>query len=105
MPSQSKQSSPTSCPVPRPAGAIHHFIISADPDASTLARAVEIFALRGFVPDEVSCKRTDDDDYHIHIAVRDLPEAKAANLAARMRNIVPVMGVVVEPAPAPIHHA
>ncbi|MFP6771823.1 MAG: hypothetical protein VCE74_05740 [Alphaproteobacteria bacterium] len=107
MPSQSEQSNPVPhsvpqsvlCPVPRPAGAVHHFMISAAADASTLARVVELFALRGLVPDEVSCKRTDDDGYHIHIAIPDLAEAKAANLAARMRNIVPVMGVVLEPAP------
>jgi acetolactate synthase small subunit len=73
-------------------------MISTAADASALSRVLELFALRGMVPDEVTCKRTGVDELHIHIAVRDLGENKAANLAARMRNIIPVMRVVLEPA-------
>ena len=86
-------------PYPGPAQGVYHFIIHTQAEASALSRIVELFALRGLVPDEVNCKRLGADELHIHIAIPDLPENTAASLAARMRNIISVMRVVLEPAP------
>ncbi len=86
---------------PRLQPGTHHFLIQAEPEASVLSRVLELFALRDLLPTEVSCKRSGDDgagDLHIHIVIAGLPPEKAAHLTARMRNIIPVTRVVLEPA-------
>ncbi len=79
----------------------HRFLIQAQAEPSTLSRVMELFALRGLLPDEVSCERSRDNRgaLDIRIVIPDLPPQKAAHLAARMRNIVTVSRVVLEPAP------
>lgn len=79
---------------------MHHFMIQAQPDPSVLSRVLELFALRCLLPTEVTCKRAaeGDGELQIHITMDSLPPEKAAHLAARMRNIIPVTRVVLEPA-------
>ncbi len=86
-------------PSDRPDTGTYHFMIHAEAEASTLSRVLELFAQRDLIPDEVTCKRTNGDELHIHIAIAGLPANKVANLADRVRNIIPVMRVVSEPAP------
>ena len=84
-----------------PEAASRYFQIQTVADPSALSRVMELFAQRSLLPVEVSCKHVchaDGDDLHIHIAINDLCPNIAANLAARMRNIVPVTRVVLEPA-------
>ena len=90
----------TDRPRPQSRAGCHHFLIRAQPEASALLRVLELFALRGLVPETVACQRAGDgeDELHIHIAMPGLAPQKAAHLAARMRNIVPVTRVVLEPA-------
>ncbi|MDP6872928.1 MAG: hypothetical protein QF521_05325 [Alphaproteobacteria bacterium] len=89
---------------PRSAAEIHYFQIQSEPEASALSRVLELFALRDMIPGEVTCKHMHDGDagrggsLHIHIAIADMPPHQAANIAARMRNIIPVTRVVLEPA-------
>ncbi len=90
---------PCSDSVTQPEQGAFHFMIHAQAEASALSRILEHFALRDFVPDEVGCKRTAAEELHIHIAVSGMPANQAANLAARFRNIVPVLRVALEPAP------
>lgn len=99
MPQQTEQSG-RSDPTARPCPDTHHFVIQAQPEPSVLSRVLELFALRGLLPDEVSCKRVSDgeDSLHLRIAVDGLPPQQAAHLAARMRNIITVTRVVLEPA-------
>ncbi|NQV60868.1 MAG: hypothetical protein HQ502_14470 [Alphaproteobacteria bacterium] len=94
MPLQSQETDPSSRPQP----GTHHFLIQAEPEASVLSRVLELFALRSLLPTEVNCKRAADQDgeLHIRIAMPGLPPEKAAHLAARMRNIIPVTRVVLE---------
>lgn len=82
----------------------HHFQIQCEPEASALSRVLELFALRDMIPGEVICKHMHDGDggaggsLHIHIAIAHIPPHQAANIAARIRNIIPVTRVVLEPA-------
>ncbi|MBT3534053.1 MAG: hypothetical protein HN478_09245 [Rhodospirillaceae bacterium] len=99
MTTQTERSEPQNGPSTQAGQNIHRFMIHAEAEASTLSRVIELFALRDLIPDEVSCKRAGDDGLHIHIAITGVPENQAANLADRMRNIIPVMRVVLEPAP------
>ncbi len=87
-------------PSPRPQPGIHHFLIQALPEPSVLSRVLELFALRDLLPSEVTCRCPggENGELHIHIAMDGLPRQKAAHLAARMRNIIPVSRVVLEPA-------
>jgi acetolactate synthase small subunit len=87
-------------PSSRPQPGTHHFLIQALPEPSVLSRVLELFALRDLLPNEVTCKSPagENGELHIHIAMAGLPRQKAAHLAARMRNIVPVSRVVLEPA-------
>jgi acetolactate synthase small subunit len=78
----------------------HHFLIQAQPDPSVLSRVLELFALRCLLPTEVAYKRTGEGDgeLQIHISVENITPEKAAHLATRMRNIIPVTRVVLGPA-------
>ncbi|MDE0941690.1 MAG: hypothetical protein OSB58_04540 [Alphaproteobacteria bacterium] len=106
MSTQSKTSGTTartdppapSDPSPHAGTATHHFQIQAAADPSAFSRVMELFALRCLLPTDISCKQVGPDDLHIHIAINDLCPKVAANLAARMRNIIPVTRVVLEPA-------
>lgn len=93
---QSHETDPSSRPQP----GTHSFLIQAQPEPSVLLRVLELFALRGLLPSEVTCKRTGEKNVglHIHIAIDGLPPQKAAHLAARMRNFIPVSRVVLDPA-------
>lgn len=100
MSTRAERAEPSPRPGTRPNTGAYHFMIQAEADASTLSRVLEIFAQRDLIPDEVTCKRTNGDELHIHMAISRLPADKAANLADRIRNIIPVMRVVLEPAPS-----
>jgi hypothetical protein len=84
----------------RPQPGTHHFLIQAQPDPSVLSRVLELFALRCLLPNDVAYKRTGEGDgeLQIHISMENITPEKAAHLAARMRNIIPVNRVVLEPA-------
>ncbi len=87
-------------PSTRPRPGTHHFLIQAQPEPSALSRVMELFALRGLLPIEVTCRHSGggEGELRIHITTTGLAPEKAAHLAARMRNIVPVTRVVLEPA-------
>ncbi len=87
-------------PAPQTAAEPHFFQIQSQAEASALSRVLELFALRDLIPAEVTCKHVSDgeDSLHIHIAIAHLPPHQAANIAARLRNIIPVTRVVLEPA-------
>ena len=89
-----------STPAPRAAAETHYFQIQSEAEASALSRVLELFALRDLIPNEVICKRIPDGDgsLHIHIAIDGMPPHQAANVAARLRNIIPIPRVVLEPA-------
>ncbi len=89
-------------PAPQTAAGTHYFQIQSQAEASALPRVLELFALRDLIPAEVSCKhhRDGEDSLHIHIAIAHMPPHQAANIAARLRNIIPVTRVVLEPAEA-----
>ncbi|HJM94340.1 MAG: hypothetical protein QGG19_08790 [Alphaproteobacteria bacterium] len=61
---------------------------------------LELFALCDMIYGEAICKhvRGAEDGLHIHITIDDIPPHQAANIAARLRNIIPVTCVVLEPA-------
>lgn len=100
MSTRAERAEPSPRPGTRPNTGAHHFMIQAAAEASALSRVLEIFAQRDLIPDEVTCKRAAGGELHIHIAIGDIAPHKADNLAARMRNIIPVTRVVLQPAPS-----
>ena len=100
MPSQSEQSSPTSCPVPRPAGAIHHFMISADADASTRKLLESLYRQQGkrpvnyfeFVIDPESFGNTVENMFHVSFLVKQRVVTLSVDDAEGLPFLEPVRG-------------
>lgn len=81
-----------------PALARVRFTVTSDLEPSVLSRVVEMFALRGLVPVEVSATREEGIDLHLRVelVVDGLETGTCAHLCRRMRNIVPVREVMLE---------
>ncbi|MDP6567983.1 MAG: hypothetical protein QF578_24370 [Alphaproteobacteria bacterium] len=88
----SEKTDPT--PANRPAH--HRFLVQAEAEPSVLARVVELFVLRDLLPQTVSCRQDGPARLRLDVTVDGLEEGVADHLAARMRNIMPVVTVIVE---------
>jgi len=76
------------------------FHVTGLPEPATLARVVEVFALRSLLPRALSCEATGQ-DLRIALTLGDLDAEEAERLAERLRQIVIVDQVMVETRPGP----
>lgn len=74
------------------------FHVTGLPEPATLARVVEVFALRSLLPRALSCDATGQ-DLRVAVTLGNLDPEEAERLAERLRQIVIVDQVLVETRP------
>ena len=84
---------------PALAPASHCFRLRAEREPSVLSRVLEMFTLRDLIPHALTCVQCPQDagELRIDVEVSGLGAPQAESLAARMRNVVPVISVLLEP--------
>ena len=85
-----------------PETALFRYHVAAAEDPSVLARVLELFVLRDLIPHEVSCRRVvrEAPELHMELEVAGLEPGHAEHLAQRMRNMMPVLSVLLQTRPA-----
>ena len=80
---------------PRP---VFRYTVTSAVEASVLARVIELFTLRDLIPTAVSCQQMQrqDPEMRIDVEVSGLDTQHAEHLALRMRNMMPVMNVLLD---------
>ena len=83
-----------------PATVLSQFSLRARLEPSVFSRVVEMFTLRGMIPQHVSCRRVagayGEEELHIQVTVADLDAPTADHLVLRMSNIMPVLEVKLQ---------
>ncbi len=76
----------------------YHYVVTAAAEPSVMQRVAELFTLRDLIPDRFECRHIDDDEptLHLEVAVSGLERQHAEHLAMRLRNIMPVTGVLLD---------
>jgi acetolactate synthase regulatory subunit len=69
------------------------FSVHADATPATLPRVLEVFALRGLVPERCHADRAVD-ELVVDLQLAELTATEAAHLAERLGRIVGVLGVL-----------
>jgi acetolactate synthase small subunit len=77
----------------------HVYSITALAEPSVLARVVEMFVLRDLIPASLTCRQQPGADgvemLRIEVEVAGMHHQHAEHVAHRMRNIMPVAGVML----------
>lgn len=81
------------CPEPDRRSCRYHVRAVVDP--SVLSRVLELFVLRGLVPDRVRCERRAD-ELSIELEIAGLAEHEAGNVARRLRTFPTVTSVLLQ---------
>lgn len=81
-----------------PARAVYRYAVTSAVEPSVLARVVEMFTLRDLVPTAVSCRQVARSEpcLRIDVEVSGLDPQHAEHLALRMRNLMPVISVLLD---------
>ncbi len=72
------------------------FSVQADYEASTLARVLELFSIRGLACDSVSARRTDDGLQWIELDCTDVEDMHTNVLVNKMKQIITVRSARAE---------
>lgn len=77
----------------------HVYSITAQAEPSVLARVVEMFVLRDLIPASLTCRQQPGaygvEMLRIEVEVAGMDHQHAEHVAHRMRNIMPVAGVML----------
>lgn len=89
-------------PAGAPQACVYRYRLRAVREPSVLPRVVEMFTLRDLIPADLRCRDCPEQSGHllIELVAAGLTATQAENIAARMRNVVPVLAVLVEAEPA-----
>jgi acetolactate synthase small subunit len=73
-------------------------MVMAAAEPSVLSRVIGLFAQRDLIPHRLDCRRIDGPEpaLQIEVSVAGLDRQHAEHLALRMRNIMPVTGVLLD---------
>jgi hypothetical protein len=80
------------------AEAVYCYAVTASVEPSVLSRVIELFTLRDLIPAAVSCRqvRRNEPELRIDVEVSGLDAQHAEHLALRMRNMLPVISVLLD---------
>lgn len=87
------------CRNPQSNSEVHYrYTVTAAVEPSAALRVLEMFAQRDLIPNQLICRQIDgpEPSLHIEVSVAGLDHQHAEHLALRMRNIMPVTGVLLD---------